>query len=266
MSLLNLAKFVATHPLTKNHKLETLLRFAQWQIGSRLAPGAVVYEWVKGAKFIVRTGDTGFTMNIYTGLQDFSDMAFVLHVLRDCDFFIDVGANVGSYTILACAAIGARGYAFEPVPGTCQRLRENILLNHLENRVQCLNIGIGREQGSMHFTSSLGATNHALAMGERPDNAVSVAVSTLDAVLRDETPAIVKIDVEGFETPVLEGALATLKKRTLHSVIIELNGSGRRYGFDESTILGIMFDHGFKAYSYDPMDRVLIDLHGKNLN
>ena len=266
MSVLNTFKFVTAHPLNRDNKFKSIIRFVKWQIGSRLVPGQIVYDWVNGSKFLVRTGETGLTGNIYTGLHEFPDMAFLLHVLRDDDLFIDVGANVGSYTILACSAIGANGYAFEPVPGTYKRLIDNIRLNHLENRVKCLNIGVGSEKGNIAFTSDMDTTNHALASGEQSDNAISVEVSTLDAVLGEESPTLMKIDVEGYETPVLKGAIETLKKQTLHSVIMELNGSGSHYGFDESQILEIMFDHGFRTYSYNPLDRSLINLQGKNLN
>ena len=71
-------------------------------------------------------------------------------------------------------------------------------------------------------------------------------------------------DVEGFETAVLQGAAKTLKNSTLQAVIMELNGSGRRYGYDESDILNLMLDHGFKCYAYNPMNRTLMELEGKN--
>ena len=130
MSILNSIKFITSHPLNKDDKLKSIFRFLRWQIGSRLLPGIVVYDWINGSKFLVGIGETGLTGNIYTGLHEFSDMAFLLHVLRPDDLFIDVGANVGSYTILACAAIGACGYAFEPIPTTYKRLIENIRINH----------------------------------------------------------------------------------------------------------------------------------------
>ena len=57
-----------------------------------------------------------------------------------------------------------------------------------------------------------------------------------------------------------------MKRPTLNSVIMELNGSGNRYGYDESRILEMMFDNGFKTYSYNPFDRSLVNLQGKNLN
>ena len=193
-------------------------------------------------------------------------MGFLLHALRDEDLFVDIGANVGSYTILACSAVGARGVAFEPVPGTYKRLVANMRLNNLDKKITHVNKGVGARQRSIAFTGDSDTTNHALASGEQCNNTVIVEVTTLDDFLYGEFPSIAKIDVEGYETPVLEGAQETLKKQTLHSVIMELNRCGSRYGYDESRILEIMFDYGFQTYSYNPLDRTLVNLKGKNLN
>jgi len=48
---------------------------------------------VNGSKFLVKTGETGLTGNIYTGLHEFPDMGFLLHFLRAEDLFVDIGAN-----------------------------------------------------------------------------------------------------------------------------------------------------------------------------
>lgn len=266
MSLLNVIKFITNHPLNSEHKFNSLIRFVKWQIGSRLVPGAIVYDWVNGTKFLVKTGETGLTGNIYTGLHEFSEMGFLLHVLRPDDLFVDIGANVGSYTILACSAVGATGIAFEPVPSTYNRLLENMRLNHLDDKVKCVNKAVGVQQGTIAFTSDQDTVNHALSSDEQCDNVVTVEITSLDAALGEESPAVMKIDVEGFETPVLDGAQETLKKKSLHSVIMELNGSGSRYGFDESQLLELMLDYGFKTYSYNPLNRELINLKGKNLD
>lgn len=266
MSILNTIKFITSHPLNCDQKIRSIGRFVKWQIGSRLVPGAVVYDWINGSKFLVKTGETGLTGNIYTGLHEFPDMGFLLHVLRSEDLFVDVGANVGSYTILACSVVGARGISFEPVPSTYKRLVENMRLNHLDEKVICINKGVGNQDGCITFTSDSDTTNHALAPDEKYENVIDVEVITLDSTLNEEFPSLIKIDVEGYEAPVLEGAQETLKKETLHSVIMELNGSGSRYGYDEVKILELMFDYGFKTYSYNPFDRTLINLEGKNLN
>lgn len=93
MSLLNTIKFIANHPLNRQQKISSIARFIKWQIGSRLVPGAVVFDWINGSKFLVKTGETGLTGNIYTGLHEFSDMGFLLHFLRNEDLFVDVGAK-----------------------------------------------------------------------------------------------------------------------------------------------------------------------------
>jgi FkbM family methyltransferase len=219
---------------------------------------------VDGTKFFVRAGETGLTQNIYTGLQDFEDMGFLLHFIRPSDLFVDVGANAGSYTILAGAARRATVYAIEPVPATFERLRKNISLNGLDTRVKCLNIGVGSERGTIRFTSGMDTVNHVLAKGEDEQNSIPVDVLPLDSVLIGETPALIKIDVEGYETPVIAGAKQVLQKESLKGVIMELNGSGARYGWDEANILQAMNDFGFATYRYDPFKRQLEKLRGKS--
>ncbi len=59
-----------------------LRRFAAWQIGARLVPGPVVCPFANGSWLLARPGMTGATGNVYVGLHEFADMAFVLHVLR----------------------------------------------------------------------------------------------------------------------------------------------------------------------------------------
>jgi FkbM family methyltransferase len=253
MNLLNNIEFIS-HPLNQNHKIEAIIRFLRWQIGSRIVPGEIVYHWINGTKFIVRPGETGLTGNIYCGLHEFADMAYVLHVLNPDELFIDIGANVGSYTILACGAKKAYGYCFEPVPSTFERLLENIRINDLTDRV-ALNIGLADREGELTFTDNEDTANHVILDDSSSTNAIKVQVSTLDRIIQDRHPQLIKIDVEGFETLVLDGATETLKNPHLHSVIMELNGSGNKYGFREEDILEKMNDYDFQAYSYDPFSR-----------
>ncbi|MDA9196990.1 FkbM family methyltransferase, partial [Akkermansiaceae bacterium] len=235
----------------------------KWQIGCRLVPGEVVFDWINGSKAVARLGETGMTGNVYCGLHEFPDMSFLLHTLRPEDVFIDIGANVGSYTILACSVVGAKGYCFEPIPSTYSRLLTNIKLNGMEDRVEAFNQGIGCEHGEMFFSSGQNCCNHALAQDEESDNKIMVEVVTLDEAVK-RNPFMVKIDVEGFETPALQGASRILNNKELCVVIMELNGSGARYGFDEKAILEMMLALGFKTYSYNPFERKLYPLDGKN--
>lgn len=260
MSFMTVLRSIASHPLNRGQALKALLRYVRWQVGSRLVSGPVVHEWVNGSKFLVSTGETGLTGNIYTGFQEYAEMAFLLHVLRSDDVFIDVGANVGSYTVLACAAAGASGWCFEPVPATYARLIENVRINHLEDRVQCLNVGVGSQAGILGFSSDMDAGNRVLAGSESRTDRIEVPVDTLDTLLAGQLPAVMKIDVEGYETAVLEGARQVLASPSLHSVIMEINGSGDKFGFDESQLFVTMSNHGFEAFTYLPMQRELVKL------
>jgi FkbM family methyltransferase len=255
---------VVNHPLNRGRKASALLRFVKWQIGSRLVPGAVVFDWVGDSKIIIRPGDRGLTQNIYCGLHDFREMAYLLHVLTDLDLFVDIGANAGSYTVLACAVRGAKGYCFEPVPSTFVRLMDNLTVNNLSDRVTPLNLGISDKEGELRFTVGAGTTNHVATEMDESAGLLSVPVRTLDQALAGESPSLIKVDVEGFELPVLNGAVATLANPSLHSIVIELNGSGSRYGFDEGEIVRQLNGWGFFSYLYEPLTRELRPISGKN--
>lgn len=264
MSVRQVLHFITSHPLNRHQKGRALLRFAGWQLRSRLQPGPFVYDWIGGVRFHVQRHEYALTGNIYTGLYEFHEMAFLLHALRPEDLYIDVGANVGSYTLLACGVSGARGVAFEPIPSTFKRMLANLQLNGLEEKVDCHNFGVGREEGVLLFTSDQNTTNHALAAGETSAAATEVRMVNLDSMFEGADPFLLKIDVEGFETPVLEGAMKILANPALKAVIMELNGSGSRYGFDEEAILAKMLALGFQTYGYDAFTRRLLPLEGKN--
>jgi FkbM family methyltransferase len=264
MSLLSNLQFIANHPLNKRRKVGALIGFVKWQIGSRLIPGRVMYDWVNGSKLIVRSGETGLTGNVYCGLHEFPEMAYLLHVLEPLDVFVDIGANVGSYTVLACAAKGASGYCFEPVPETFERLTENLRANDLLDRVHAFNIGLSDKEGELQFTIGENCENHVVNGSQSLADTVKVKVSSLDVILNGDAPSVMKVDVEGFETPVLAGAHAALSNESLHSVILELNGAGFRYGYSEEKILETMAGYGFSAYAYEPFSRTLKVLSGKN--
>lgn len=255
-ALFDLAHYVWTHPLNAGGRVAALGRVLRWQIGSRLVPGAVAVPFVDATRLFVERGMTGATGNWYCGLHEHGEMAFVLHVLRDTDLFLDVGANVGSYTILASGAAGARSIAIEPVPATFARLRRNVALNGLDARVRCWQGGVSDRAGMLRFTTGLDTVNHVIAPGEQAPS-VEVPVKTLDDLVGDDVPAVVKIDVEGYERPVLAGAQRTLAAPGLLAVIMETNGSGARYGVSDDELVSTMRDHGFGMFAYDPIARRL---------
>jgi len=262
-SLLRLASFVARHPLNRDRPTRALLRLLAWQLGSRLVPGAVAVPYVNDTRLLVRPGQTGATGNVYCGLHEYEDMALTLHLLRPDDLFVDVGANVGSYTVLAAGAVGARCLSIEPSPGTFARLRDHVLLNDLAGRVALHQVALGSEHGEVRFTTGLDTVNHVLAADEQ-NAAVTVPMRRLDDVLAGAAPTLVKIDVEGFEAQVLDGATATLAAPSLLAILVELNGSAARYSGSDDVVRRKLHEAGFVAARYDVHGRTIETLQARS--
>jgi FkbM family methyltransferase len=265
--LLRTFKFIFNHPAARHNKWAAFRRFAGWQIQSRTFRLPVVYPFIENSKLIIQGGMTGATGNIYTGLHEFEDMMFLLHLLRPGDLFADVGANIGSYTVLASSVAGAKSISFEPVPATFLHLKHNVAINDLETLVELHNCGVGSEKSQLHFTSNYDTMNHVVT-GSAAEGAGNIVVDivTLDDVLRNRVPVLVKIDTEGFEMAVLRGAANLLKHPSLMGIIVELNGSCHRYGIDEREIHELITGRGFSPVSYNPFNRKYSIKQSFNLN
>src|SRR5688500_6393396 len=106
--MLNTLKFVWTHPISSANRLSAISRYARWQIGTRILRAPVLIPFVESTQLVCERSMTGATGNHYCGLHEFGDMGFLLHFLRPEDLFLDVGANIGSFSILASGVAGAR--------------------------------------------------------------------------------------------------------------------------------------------------------------
>jgi FkbM family methyltransferase len=161
---------------------------------------------------------------------------------------VDVGSNVGSYTILASAA-GADVVAFEPGE-RFPDLERNVAINRASAR--CRREAVGEAGGSIRFTVGRDCINRIAVDGEEY---VEVPVVRLDDVI-EGSPALIKVDVEGYEGSVIAGGMRTFANTS--AVIMELNGQTGRFGRSESDIRQTLADLGFREVSYDPESRSLI--------
>jgi len=242
--------------MNQNNKIGAVSRFIKWQLYNLMLPYPIVYPFTNRAKLLIQKGMTGVTLNLYCGLDEYEDMGFLLHFLRPADIFADIGSNVGSYTMLSSAHIGALTICMEPVPYTFSVLKQNIALNQIESKAVALNIGISAAKGTLKFTKSLGPMNHVAVANEK--DTIDVLMDTLDNVLENRTPCLIKIDVEGYEHEVINGSAELLSNPALKAIIIEC-GHGGRYGFDDNLVLKKIEGYGFVRYRYDPKKRQLFE-------
>lgn len=248
------------HPLNRGHPFRTLGRYAGWHLGSRLLRHPVIYPFVNDLRIHLGTGFWGATGVVHFGLEEYGDMAFCAHFLRPDDLFVDIGTCFGTYTLLAAGVGGARVISFEPNPTTASWLQQNIRLNQLESWVEVRQRAVGSKPGRARFTDHLRGANHIVADTALQEAAtIEVAVTTLDEELRGLAPMMLKIDVEGYEQEVLDGAAGILKADTLLAVLVEDVGLRRRY-HSASDIHATMLGFGFRSYRYLPESRQLQDL------
>jgi FkbM family methyltransferase len=193
---------------------------------------------------------TGVTGEYYTGLLEFEDTLFCIHMLRPGDLFVDVGANVGTYTIAASAVAGANVLAIEPSTSAYENLLDNLRLNHLDKNIEVMRCGLSNRSGVAYLTNNRDALNAIVT--DQTQGVENIKVQKLDEVT-SEVPLLMKIDVEGHEQEVLEGSERILKDLKLVAVILETTGRKVR----EKGILETMEEYGFSPVEYNPFDRKL---------
>jgi FkbM family methyltransferase len=259
----NILRNVVEHPLNRNNPFRAVLRFIQWQFLSRwISPNGIVCVFIDDAQLFLKNGMSGGTANIYYGLHEYKNAGFMLHYLREHDLFLDVGANIGSYTVLAAKVCGADVVAIEPVKSVFDVLCKNIDINRIGERVRAFDcaVGSGNEQ-ELILSNNEDSTNHIVSYDSlRKGIGEKAKVCCLDDLCVNRFPTVIKMDVEGYEQPVIEGAQKTLACSDVNVISIELRGHGLRYGFDEQKIHRRLLEYGFSPYTYDPIEKVLAPL------
>lgn len=239
-SILNAGRSLMHHPIARRQLMRTIWRIVRWQYLSRTQQ-VVPVEWIEGAKLSVSRGDKGATGNLYFGLHEFASMAFALHLLRPGDLFIDGGANIGSYTLLASVIAGAQTAAFEPDPETAGHLARHVRINGIESLTTLHETALGDRSDTVSFTTGLATMNRVEGGGQQ-----RVPMIPLDSL--ELAPSLIKLDLEGGEIAALKGAARTLEQPNLLAVICEDNAPATAQVFAEI---------GFNRFRYAPFERLL---------
>lgn len=249
-SLGSTLRFIVRHPANRKRKLRALLTFAGWQIWKRTIRRPITARLWYGSRVRVYPDSQSGSLALYTRLPEFDDMQFAARLLKPGDVVVDVGANIGLYSLLAASRVGdGRVIAFEPHPVAATRLRENIDLNKLHS-VEVRVEAVGSSAGEARLTADLDTANY-IVVGDDDSRTVGVPVSTLDDVVEAGRPvALVKLDTEGFESAVLAGAGRLLRDGSVLAWIVEIREHGLRYGGSDKSVLETFRRCGYRAYRY----------------
>jgi len=142
-----------------------------------------------------------------------------VHLIRPGDFFVDIGANFGHFSLISTNIVGPGGFVlcFDPQPRVFDRLTVNFELQPHQNfRLERLGIGVDRHTATL-ITDGEASGGHSLVeeKWQREIGGIEVEVISLDDYLTESGPArpvsVLKIDVEGAELDALKGARRVLE-------------------------------------------------------
>ena len=199
--------------------------------------------------------DSVLSRSIYKGFEK-EETDYLTSILHEGDIFIDIGANIGLFSLMASKAVGIKGLviSFEPTPNTFSRLSENVKLNDFKN-INVRNIGLSNVKDELTFYISKNGYDAWNSFAPSQDNkleiAIKVPVSTLDIELINVEKSkikLVKIDVEGWEKFVLNGGRDFLLNFNPIVMIEFTEENTFNAGYPVHDIYRIMQDFGFKWY------------------
>ncbi|RDJ25200.1 FkbM family methyltransferase [Bosea caraganae] len=174
------------------------------------------------------------------------------------DQAVDVGANIGSLTLVMAASVGTGGkvVAFEPTPRCADLLRRTIALKGAEGAVTIVQCAIGSAEATAKLHLGLTSSHNSLLPLADGEGGIEVPVRTLDSALPDGMhPKLVKVDVEGMELEVLRGMPRLLESTPGLAMIVEFGASHlERLGMDPAGWLGAFAEHGFRPWEISEGD------------
>ena len=181
-------------------------RHAKWQMRRLLHGFPCELEICRSKLVVDEPGGVGALVNAM-GEYDYNNMEFIRECMRNwAGTFVDVGANVGAYTLIAAEVRGVQVLALEAHPRTFCRLQENVNRNGCSH-VSCVNVAISDREGHLRISEGLESSLNFVVEDAAPIYSLPVASQRLDILFRafKLQPTLIKIDVEGHELPVLQG-------------------------------------------------------------
>lgn len=239
-ALPRMVQAVLKHPANKDDRARALLRASRHFAVSRLLGRRTTSELGKHSRLYIDPSRPASSRVAIGNPPDPEEMRFLDRFIRPDDLFIDIGANVGIYSVYA-ADLGAEVIAVEPVHS--EALRENLRLNDFE--IPIIEAAVSNEIGEVEFLLDLDQQN-AMASASAPGKTATVPTTTVDQILDGRSARLVKVDVEGFERFVIEGMSRSLSEGRIDAIQLEWNrASEGALGESRAPTYEALVNHGY---------------------
>jgi FkbM family methyltransferase len=240
---------------------------AQWHARAKLwatcrASGKPFVDEIRRDLKMYLYPDDLLSASIYEKQFEVNEQNFLIRYLHRGDVFVDVGANIGIFTVMAADRVGRSGlvFSFEPCAETFSRLETNLKLNGFKNAV-CLRLALSDTQNTQYLyqlTGGYGAFNSlappTLSAGY---DQVEVQCTTWDSFEQLNEAArrvcLMKIDVEGWELRVLNGAAQALARPNAPDLLVEFtDANAQAAGTSCAALYERLVGFGYRMYRFGP--------------
>lgn len=232
------------------HTIREHLTTFSWPLLARTVPNPVP---VHGHR-IYHHSDLAFAVPFATGTYEPDTTGVVLSLLKEGQTFVDIGAHIGYFTLLAARAVGPGGrvYSFEPAPSNLTILRKNIQVNGYEDVVAVVPKAVCGAVGVRHLflvaKENTGSYSIYHSSYERVD-CISIDATTLDQFFQQErwpTVHIMKMDIEGAEKDALEGMAELSRRNPSLKLVVEFSPPNlQAAGTSPEELFQVLRDLGF---------------------
>ncbi|NEP53888.1 MAG: FkbM family methyltransferase [Moorea sp. SIO3C2] len=219
-----------------------------------------------GLTFHVDVGDRLGCDFYYGHYQEYFDAQLFLGLLDANSIVLDVGANFGYYAVSSATKLTPTGcvHAFEPNPDAYQLLQQNVEVNHLQQLVSCHDLCVGAEDGETDFYITQESAFSGMDDTKRSvlREKISIPVCSLDSILSElglsQIDAI-KIDVEGSEFAVLNGAIETIQRSPNIVIMMEVSAKNLNEHRREALMSSLvnLYNQNLRGWIVDSNPRVL---------
>jgi FkbM family methyltransferase len=238
--------FVWHHPANTGVRGRAVLRALRFQFRGRVLKRRTLTTIGNHSVLWAELHRPSSSRALYANPPDVPEMLVWQRAIRQGDLFVDVGANIGLYSLLA-AECGASVVALEPDDSAADRLIENACLNGYA--VELIRAAATESRGSVAFTTGLDAMNRVVTSGSSTRR---VPATTVDEVLGHRRAAGLKIDVEGAERLVLAGASRALREHRIAIIQIEWNECSLKHlGETREPISRLLREYGYSVWRPD---------------
>ena len=240
-------------PYNKKHVGFALYRFFQWKFIRFFKPKEVRLN-IWGDRQVLLYPDSIQSMwFMYNYWVDWEEFNLIKDIIRQDDILLDIGANIGFYTLWMSRFIGKGSvHSFEPDEKNFQRLDRNINLNGLGSVIKANKTAVSEKTGTLFLTQDRDTMNHLTY--EKTTGAVSISTITLDEYCQANNInriKYLKIDIEGFEMTAFKGGEQLLRNGAIGIIQLEINNALNNSGITEEQLVSYLAGFGYQLATYD---------------